>query len=214
MAGRAVGKQHQLVAPLAERQEQRQQDREDVEPVADRDVDRHGARGRAQHEADRDRQHVENDDVLQLAGVQRQQQRRMTPPCTPKSGLQPERGRQRHRRQRHRPADGGRHGQGPGGNRPVLLDGMAPIRLPVRDIVDQVDDARERAEDDERGDGMEHRLHVQQPLGEHQWQEDDEVLRPLRRAEGQDEAQGHRPGGRRLRIDPLDESPELYVAPS
>ena len=53
-------------------------------------------------------------------------------------------------------------------------------------------------------DGVEHRLHVQQTLGEHQWEEDDEVLRPLRRPEGQYEAQGHRPDRRRLRIDPLD----------
>ena len=73
MAGRAVGEQHQLVPPLAERQEQRQQDRQDVEPVADRHVDHHGAGRGAQHEPDRDRQHVDDDDVLQRAGVERQQ---------------------------------------------------------------------------------------------------------------------------------------------
>ena len=65
-----------------------------------------------------------------------------------------------------------------------FFSGMPPIRFAVRDVVDQVDHARQRAEDDERGNGMEQCLHVQQPLGKHQWKEDDEVLRPLRRAEG------------------------------
>ena len=52
MGRRAVGQQDELVPPLGQRDEQRQQDRADEQPVADRDVDRHRAGDRAQHEAD------------------------------------------------------------------------------------------------------------------------------------------------------------------
>ena len=71
MARGAVGEQHQLVPPLGQRDEQRQQNRADEQPVADDDVDHHGARDRAQDESDRNRQHVDDDDVLERAGVER-----------------------------------------------------------------------------------------------------------------------------------------------
>ena len=61
----AVGEQHDLVTPLRERDEQRQQNGADDEPMADFDVHRDRAADRAQHEADGDRQHVEDDDVLE-----------------------------------------------------------------------------------------------------------------------------------------------------
>ena len=73
MAGRAVCEQHQFVPPLAEREEQRAENRQHVQPVADRHVDGDGARHRPQHESDRDRQHVEDHDVLERRRIQREQ---------------------------------------------------------------------------------------------------------------------------------------------
>jgi hypothetical protein len=37
--------------------------------MADRDVDHHRARNRAEDEADRQRQHVDDDDVFQRTGI-------------------------------------------------------------------------------------------------------------------------------------------------
>ena len=65
MARRAVGEQHDLVPAFRQRNEQRQQNRADEQPMADLDVDRHRSADRPQHEADRNRQHVDDDDVLQ-----------------------------------------------------------------------------------------------------------------------------------------------------
>ena len=62
---RLVGEKHELVTALAERQEQRPEDRDEQQPVADRHVDDHRAGRRAKHEPDRDREHVDDDDVLQ-----------------------------------------------------------------------------------------------------------------------------------------------------
>ena len=73
MAGRPVRQEDQLVAPLAQRQEQRAQHRQDEQPVADRHVDRDRAGHGAQHEADGNRQHVDDHHVLQRAGIQHQQ---------------------------------------------------------------------------------------------------------------------------------------------
>ena len=65
VAGSAVCEQDQLVAALAEREEQREQQDQDQQPVADRHVDGDRAARRAQHEADRDHQDVDDDDMLQ-----------------------------------------------------------------------------------------------------------------------------------------------------
>ena len=43
--------------------------------VADLDVDRDGAGDRAQHEADRNRQHVDDDDVLERGRVEQLEQK-------------------------------------------------------------------------------------------------------------------------------------------
>ena len=53
------------MAALAEREKQRQQRRADEQPVADRDIDRHGAGNRTKDESCRDHQHVDDHDVLQ-----------------------------------------------------------------------------------------------------------------------------------------------------
>ncbi len=59
---------------------------------------------------------------------------------------------------------------------------MQPIGLAIRDVVDEVHDAGERAEDDERRDRPPDGVCVQQALTEDQRGEEHEVLRPLRRA--------------------------------
>ena len=69
MSRRGAGQQRQLVTPLAEAEEQRQQDRADEQPLAHRHRDRGGSRGGAEDEADRNRQHIENHDVLEHARV-------------------------------------------------------------------------------------------------------------------------------------------------
>ncbi len=208
MAGRAVGEEHELVAPLAQREEQRQQDRQDQQPVADADVDHDGARRRAQHEADRYGQHVDDDDVLQRPGVEGEQadvRRAEQAEGRPEPERGPEGGDAEHRGRRQR----GRHRNRAGRDRPIPLDRMAAIGLPVRHVVEEIDDAGERAEDDERGEGIQDRPRVQQPLAEQQRGEDDEVLRPLRRPERQDEARGQRPrrdaDARLTRLGPLDD---------
>jgi hypothetical protein len=71
---------------------------------------------------------------------------------------------------------------------------MQAILLAIRHVVDQVDDAGEDAEDAERGerlaDGLGHEERRRRRLlPEEQRGEDDQVLGPLRRAQGHEEAQ-------------------------
>ena len=73
MGGGAVRQQDDLVPALGERNEQRQQNRADKQPVTDRHIDRHGARSGAKDEADGNRQHIQNHHVLQEHRVQRVQ---------------------------------------------------------------------------------------------------------------------------------------------
>jgi len=54
-----------LVAPFGQRNEERQQNRADEQPVADFDVYDGGARDGAEDEPDRDRQHVDDDDMFE-----------------------------------------------------------------------------------------------------------------------------------------------------
>ena len=181
MADRAIGQQHQLLPPLAECEKQRAEQRQQQQPVADRHVDRDGPRRRPQDESDRDRQHVEDHDVLEPAeysassttydggdGAKRHAQR--------------ERGAERHDRDHRRPPRA-RPAQAPRPRRSaVALDRMQPIGFAIRDVVDEVNDAGEHAEHDERRDRPPDGVWVEEPLTEDQSGEDDEVLRPLRRA--------------------------------
>ena len=65
MARRLTGEQRELMAPFRQGDEQCQQDGADEQPMADLHVNRHGARHGPQHEPDRDRQHVDDDNVLE-----------------------------------------------------------------------------------------------------------------------------------------------------
>ena len=53
-----------VVPALAEREKQREQERQDQQPVADRTSIAAAPADGAQHKADRDGQHVDDDDVL------------------------------------------------------------------------------------------------------------------------------------------------------
>ena len=91
VAGRAVREEHEFVPPLAEREKQREQDRQHVQPVADRDVDDDRTGRGTHHETDGNRQHVDDHDVLQRARVEREQ-RDVRRREEAKQGPQPERG--------------------------------------------------------------------------------------------------------------------------
>ena len=56
-----------------DRRKQRQQDRQHVEPDADRHRDDDRPADRAEHETDGDREHVDNDDVLESPRIEAQQ---------------------------------------------------------------------------------------------------------------------------------------------
>ena len=140
MAGRAVGEQHELVAAFRQRDEQRQQDRADEQPVADLHVDRDGAGHRAQHEPDGDRQHVDDDDVLERAGVEREQ-RQIRRGDDEEAGAERERACQRHHAQHDRGRQRRRHRQRARRNRTPRLVRMLAIAVAIGDVVDQVHDA-------------------------------------------------------------------------
>ena len=65
MTGGLIGQQHQFVPALGQRDEQREQNRTDKQPMADDDVEHHGARHRPHHEANGNRQHIDDDDMFQ-----------------------------------------------------------------------------------------------------------------------------------------------------
>ena len=101
---------------------------------------------RAQHEADRDRQHVDDDDVLERTRVERpaardrRPRRARTPaeregarPAPPAPSTQRGAERDRHRQRARR-------------DRPLRLERMPAIAVAIGDVVDEIDDARQRAE--------------------------------------------------------------------
>jgi len=81
-----------------------------------------------------------------------------------------------------------RRRQRTGRDRSMSLQRMLPIRLTVSHVVQEVDDAGQRAEHDECGRRVQHRWRVEEALAEEQATEDDEVLGPLRRTQRTDEA--------------------------
>ena len=72
------------------------------------------------------------------------------------------------------------------------LQRVPPIALAVRDVVHEIDDARQRAEHHERRYGVEDGRRVKQALAEQQAGEDEEILGPLGRTQGEEQVQGER----------------------
>ena len=73
---------------------------------------------------------------------------------------------------------------------------MASIGLAIGDIVDQVDDAGQRAKHPEPCRRVEDRVRIEEALPEEQAAEDDEILRPLPRTERSNEVPGNGPRNR------------------
>ncbi len=146
----AVRERHELGPTLAQRQKQRQQQHQQEEPVAELHLDGHRAPERAKHEAPGDREHVEDDHVLDRHRVQREE-REVGQRDDPEVAIDPE---------PHADRGGPNHGRGDRGgcgrqhtrrNRAARLGGMTAIGFAIADVVDQIDDARKRTEDDEGG---------------------------------------------------------------
>ena len=151
-----------------------------------------GARDGAQHEPARERQHVDDHDVLERSGVQglqadvgerhageRQAERR--------------RERERGRPDRQRRCRGRADRERARGNRPLRFQRMTAIAAAIGDVVHQVDDTGQRAEDGEGDDRVADRGRIEEPAAEEQAGEYQQVLRPLPRPERDEEVDGDSP---------------------
>ncbi len=189
-----AGERHQLVPPLAESDEQRQHHREHQQPMADGHLNDHRARHRTQHEAHGDRQHVHDHETLQRPRVEPQQHQVAHRDEAERRAQGEGRGHGA-RRERQGHADGQARRHVARGNRPPRLRRVQPIGLAIDDVVDQVHDARQRAEHHERLDRPHDGRRITEPTAEDQRREDDQVLRPLMWTQG-DEQAGHKPPSR------------------
>ena len=92
--------------------------------------------------------------------------------------------------------DGGgkrsRRRQRAGRNRTLRLDRVLPVALAVRDVVDEIDHARQHAEDDERADRVDDRVRIEELEAEQQSREDEQVLRPLSGPQRDEDVEGKR----------------------
>ena len=179
--------QRDLVTPLRQAEEQRPEHRADQQPVTDVHANHQSSRHRPQHEADGDRHHIEDDDVLQRAGIddeQREVRRRRHAERRP----QRERRGQRDRAQHHGRDQGGARRQISGRDRPHPLDRMLPILLAVRDVVDQIHGAGQRAKNQKGRRGFRRGGRIEQFDGKNQCGKNDEVLGPLIRSQRNEQA--------------------------
>ena len=177
VVGRAVGEQRQLVPALAQDQEQGEQRRADEQPVADRH--RHGDGAGAARSTNPPA-------IVRASMMTRCFSTTSTEPATPRRRLRQRRtsataGRapSERRRARRRPSQ-----RVAGDNRPDAigraLERMPLVRVAVGQVVEDVDDAGERAEDRERGDRPAIAWPSSRPAEQHAG-EDEQVLRPLLR---------------------------------
>ena len=178
---------------LAEAQKQRQQGHAHVQPRREtHDVDQRHACRHTQHEARRDDQHVDDDDVFEFEGVGQIDQR-VQHDDDAKGRIQRERGDEREQPDRDRRAPRDRDRQLAGGDGPVLLLGMLPIGVDIGDVVDDVDRAGDQAQQHKAEDGLAQRRLEEgaghKELGvEHDGGEDENVFRqPLLGPHGAEE---------------------------
>ena len=143
MAGGGRRERDELVPPLGQGQEEREQQRAHEQPVADLDGDGHAPRHRAQDEAEADGEHVQDHDLLQPERIEDVEER----------GTSAAQARKRSPRSRGRGR--GTRGRGPrasstrrprreraAGDRPQALARMKAVALQVGDVVEQVDRSR------------------------------------------------------------------------
>ncbi len=170
----------ELRSPLAERDEEREQEGAEQEPVGDGDVHRDRACGGAKDEEAGDREHVDE--------LQRLQAERVRGLQCPEADHARDGRRAQSRRERqgeHRERGGQRERvpdpELPARDRAEALDRVQPVRFDVADVVDEVRGARGRAVRDERGEGGAPAAGVAELRREHDPREQQEVLRPLPR---------------------------------
>ena len=165
-----------------------------------RDLDGGGAGGGAQHEQAGDRHHVDEHDVLEAEAVREleggkrpeQPEREQAERDGQRDGGRRERKRQRDRRARR---------ELPSRDRPQPLDRVPAVELGIADVVHEVGRAGGGAVGREGEPGLEPALGVAELRGEHDARKEEEILRPLPRAE-----RGERRPGRaaaRLQADDL-----------
>ena len=190
MFRRPVGQQRQFVPPLAEAQEQRQQDGAGQQPVADRYPDHQSARHGAQHETHRNRHHVEDDEVLEPAGICHLQRHVRCGRPTERR-LKPERRRQAAAHEDRGPDQRRTDRQRAGGDRPPRFQRVLPIGREIRDVVEEIDGSGQRAKNQKGRQRERDGGRVEQTARENERRENDEVLGPLTGPE-RDEHAHHR----------------------
>ena len=187
-----------LLAPLGHPEKQRQQQRADQQPLADRHVDDHRSGHRSQHEPDGDREDIEDDDLSQDLRVQDQHpheaEREQRQPRFEQKGRSDAAGDQEPGRTERRC-----RGPTPGCDRPPALHGVQPVAGAVAHVVDQIHGARQRAEDAERATSTGHGTRLEELFPEHEPREDDEILCPLIRPK-RDEQVGRQTAARHLTV--------------
>jgi hypothetical protein len=181
LRGGAFGEQHQLVTALGEGEEESQERGAENQPARDVDVDRRRAGENAQHEARRDRHHVEDDDMFQhdrVEEIERQVR-----------GEQQDESRAEREREGSGAGDqhrgGGRRDAGcelAGGNRPQPLDRMLAILGAITQVVDEIDRARRGAKGGEGERSMSEEPRIVETVREDDRRQHEEVLDPLRGA--------------------------------
>ena len=138
------------MAALGEGQEEREQDRAHEQPVAEHHLDGQRARHRAQDEADRDREHVEDHDVLEAEGVGEVQGEVAERAEEEARAEGPGDARRPAARRMAAATRAARSGSAPLAMRPRALRGVEAVALHVHEVVDEVDGAGQGAEDERR----------------------------------------------------------------
>ena len=191
--GRLLGAdEHELAAPLREREEEGQRPGTEQEPGRDRDVHRDRAGDGPDDEQARDRHHVDQHDVLEperVRELERDECRAARAPTRARA-----RPRSRTRRGRGRPPRRARPAARRGRSR---SDGGAyrvePVVLGIPHVVQEVRGRRGRAVGDEHGARLEQPSRVSQLAGEDDPGEDEEVLRPPPRSQRGEPGRRSRP---------------------
>ncbi len=189
---RAHALEPQLGAALAERDEQREQERAEKQPVRDPDVDGDRAGCRPQHEEPCDGQDVDELDGLQserVRGLETGERNEAEKRERPQGGCERERQKDERSGERERRAPR----ELSAGDGAVSLDGMLPIGCDVAHVVDEVRSARGRAVGDERGHGGGPPTGVAELRREDDSREQQEILRPLPWSHRDERRDGRRP---------------------
>ena len=189
--------EHELPTALRQREEEREQGGAEQQPGRDPHVHRGRARRRADHEQPADREDVQQHDVLEPEAVA-ELDRRERDEKAQRREAQPR--ARAERRSSEYPGERDRQAgrQLPARDRPLALDRMETVVLPVAQVVDDVGRARERAVGREAHDGLRPARGVAELRREDDPREDEQVLRPLPRPHRRERRSGQRAPARQL----------------